>query len=155
MSSRRNFMKTSAAIGAGYFVAAGVQPKESLAANEKIAFASIGVGGKGTSDSNDAGRSGDMVAICDIDDNRLDNAAKRNQRRHQARPTTPQRFGFTYRVRVHPKSAATTHAEEHQKDPSPPRSKATRLCKLLLAMYGWEESQLLLRSLFAAFVSTK
>lgn len=77
MSSRRNFMKTSAAIGAGYFVAAGVQPKESRAANETIAFASIGVGGKGRSDSNDAGRAGDMVAICDIDDTNLEVAAQK------------------------------------------------------------------------------
>ncbi len=77
MKNRRKLMKTSAAIGAGYFVAAGVAPKKSLAAIETISFASIGVGGKGTSDSNDAGRSGDMIAICDIDDIRLEAAAKK------------------------------------------------------------------------------
>jgi predicted dehydrogenase len=33
------------------------------------------VGGKGDSDSADAGRSGNMVAICDIDDNQLNRAA--------------------------------------------------------------------------------
>jgi len=40
-------------------------------------MASVGIGGKGSSDSNDAGRSGEMVAICDTDTGRLDGAAKR------------------------------------------------------------------------------
>lgn len=70
-STRRNFMKASAAAGVGYFVAAGVSPKQSLSANEEIRFACIGVDGKGDSDSSDAGRNGAIVALCDIDDNRL------------------------------------------------------------------------------------
>lgn len=73
--NRRTFVQTSAAVGAGYWALGGVSPRRSLSANEVINFASIGVGGKGDSDSADAGRSGNMVAICDIDENQLARAA--------------------------------------------------------------------------------
>ena len=44
-----------------------------LGANDRINIACIGVGGKGDSDSNDAGRlGGNIVAICDVDTNTLD-----------------------------------------------------------------------------------
>lgn len=69
---RRRFMQTTAAtVGAGYFAAAGLQAQESKSPNERIRFACVGVGGKGSSDSDDAGRRGDVVAICDVDDNTL------------------------------------------------------------------------------------
>jgi predicted dehydrogenase len=76
-NSRRRFLKTSAVIGAGYWTLGGIAPRESRSANEKVQFACVGVGGKGTSDSQDAGRSGDVVAICDIDDKNLALAAAR------------------------------------------------------------------------------
>ena len=76
-TNRRQFLQTSAAIGVGYWVAGGVQAQESKSPNERIAFASIGIGGKGSSDSGDAGNAGDMVAICDTDEGRLEGAAKR------------------------------------------------------------------------------
>jgi len=76
-TNRRKFLQTTAAIGAGYWVLGGIAPKESRSALEKINFASVGVGGKGSSDSQDAGRAGTMVAICDIDDNNLNFAATR------------------------------------------------------------------------------
>jgi predicted dehydrogenase len=75
--SRRDFVKTSAAIGAGFWVAGGLSPKESLAANEQIQFACVGVGGKGESDSNDAHSSGKVIAICDVDDKTLEKGEKR------------------------------------------------------------------------------
>ncbi|MHC2065961.1 Gfo/Idh/MocA family protein [Bremerella sp. T1] len=75
--NRRNFMKLTAAAGAGFWAAAGVQAQETKSPNEKINFASIGIGGKGSSDSNDAGRAGNMVAIVDIDKERLEQAAVR------------------------------------------------------------------------------
>lgn len=74
-TNRRTFLKTTAAVGAGYWALGGVSPRVSLSANETINFASIGVGGKGDSDSADAGRAGNMVAICDIDDNQLNRAS--------------------------------------------------------------------------------
>src|SRR5882724_2518136 len=76
-TNRRRFLKTSAAIGAGYWALGGIAPRESRAANEKIQFACVGVGGKGTSDSQAAGDSGDVVAICDIDETRLTAAGVR------------------------------------------------------------------------------
>ncbi|MFN3149916.1 Gfo/Idh/MocA family protein [Bremerella sp.] len=75
--NRRNFIKLTAAAGAGFWAAAGVQAQETKSPNEKINFASIGIGGKGSSDSNDAGRAGNMVAIVDIDKERLEQAGAR------------------------------------------------------------------------------
>ena len=76
-SNRREFLQTSAVIGAGYFAAAGLQAQESKSPNEKINFACIGVGGKGQSDSGDAEKHGNIVAICDIDENTLDKTKAR------------------------------------------------------------------------------
>jgi predicted dehydrogenase len=73
-SNRRRFLKTTAATGIGYWVAGGVQARESKSPNEQIAMASVGVGGKGSSDSGDAGKNGGMVAICDVDTKRLNDA---------------------------------------------------------------------------------
>jgi predicted dehydrogenase len=72
--SRRQFVKTTGAVGAGFWVAGGVAPKKSLAAIEEIRFACIGVGGKGVDDSNGVGALGKVVAICDIDGEQLDKA---------------------------------------------------------------------------------
>lgn len=70
-NSRRQFIKTTAAVSCGYWVAGGVAPKESRSALEEIRFACVGVGGKGKSDSQDAAKAGKIVAICDIDDNTI------------------------------------------------------------------------------------
>ncbi|MEI8375233.1 MAG: Gfo/Idh/MocA family oxidoreductase [Planctomycetota bacterium] len=77
MPNRRDFLLTTAAAGVGYWVAGGAQAKESRSPNERIAFASVGIEGKGQSDSDDANRSGDMVAICDVDDRKLGAAGDR------------------------------------------------------------------------------
>ncbi len=77
MPNRREFLSTTAVAAMGYWVAGGALAKESRSPNERIAFASIGIDGKGASDSEDAGRSGDMVAICDVDDNKLNTAGQR------------------------------------------------------------------------------
>jgi predicted dehydrogenase len=45
--------------------------------NEKINFACIGVGGKGSSDTMDASRYGNIVALCDVDEKRLAEMAQR------------------------------------------------------------------------------
>jgi len=76
-TNRRRFLQTTAVTGIGFWVAGGVRAQESKSPNERIAFASIGVGGKGSSDSHDAGKAGDMVAICDIDENTLNQAGER------------------------------------------------------------------------------
>jgi predicted dehydrogenase len=76
-SNRRQFLQTSAAASAGLMIAGSLKADESKSSNERIRFACIGVEGKGSSDSSDAGRNGDVVAICDVDEQRLDKAAKR------------------------------------------------------------------------------
>jgi predicted dehydrogenase len=75
-TNRRDFLKATTAAGVGFWAAAGAKAEESKSANERIRFACIGVGGKGSSDSKDASRNGDIVAICDIDDNILGKAGE-------------------------------------------------------------------------------
>lgn len=65
--TRRNFMQSTAALGAGAWVLGGISPKVRHSANAEIRFACVGVGGKGASDSSDAGGHGKVVAMCDID----------------------------------------------------------------------------------------
>jgi predicted dehydrogenase len=76
-TNRRQFLQTTAVAGIGYWVAGGVGAQESKSSNERIAMASIGIGGKGSSDTSDAANSGDLVAICDVDENTLKAGAKR------------------------------------------------------------------------------
>lgn len=76
-TNRRRFLQATAVAGIGFWVAGGCRRKKSKSPNEKIAFASIGLGGKGSSDSRDAGTSGDMVAICDVDEGTLGAGEKR------------------------------------------------------------------------------
>jgi predicted dehydrogenase len=66
-TNRRSFLQTTAAAGIGFWVAGGIHAAESKSPNEKIHVASIGIGGKGCSDSNDAEKMGVTVAICDVD----------------------------------------------------------------------------------------
>jgi predicted dehydrogenase len=76
-TNRRTFLQTTAVTGIGFWVAGGAGAQESKSPNERIAMASIGIGGKGSSDSGDAGSMGDMVAVCDTDENTLNGAGKR------------------------------------------------------------------------------
>ena len=75
--SRREFLQTTAAIGVGYWVFAGLTPKVSASPNERLAFAGIGIGGKGGGDIANAARFADVVAICDVDKGRLNDARRR------------------------------------------------------------------------------
>jgi predicted dehydrogenase len=74
LTDRRRFLQATATTGVGVFVGHRLAAQESKSANERIRFACIGVGGKGRSDSSDAKRAGDVVAICDVDDNTLEKA---------------------------------------------------------------------------------
>jgi predicted dehydrogenase len=74
-SNRRDFLKQGALASLGVWALGGVSLSESRAANDKLQIACIGVGGKGDSDTNHAGQFGDIVALCDIDDNFLDKKA--------------------------------------------------------------------------------
>lgn len=80
-TSRRDFVKNTAAIGAAVYVSGqkvgyAQEEKAKRSANGQVAYAAIGVDGKGKSDSADAGKHGDMVAICDVDTTKLKRARK-------------------------------------------------------------------------------
>ena len=71
-SSRRDFIKTSAAVtGIGFWVAAGNSLKAQGSPNEKLGIAGVGVGGKGSSDIDNAAKWGTVVGLCDVDKRRL------------------------------------------------------------------------------------
>jgi len=73
-STRRDFLKFSAAASAGFWIAGRSTWAEDLgnpSPNERINLACIGIGGKGDSDSDNAAKHANLIAICDIDDQRL------------------------------------------------------------------------------------
>jgi predicted dehydrogenase len=74
LTNRRRFLQATATTGVGVFAGHQLVAQESKSANERIRFACIGVGGKGRSDSSEAKRAGDVVAICDVDENTLTKA---------------------------------------------------------------------------------
>ncbi len=74
-TNRRQFIQQTSLAGIGFWVAGGVTLGAAKAANEKLNIAGIGIGGKGDSDINQAGNHGNVVAICDIDDNTLNKKA--------------------------------------------------------------------------------
>ncbi len=76
-TNRRRFLQTTAMTGVGVWVAGRLSAEEPKSANGRIAMAAVGLGGKGSSDSRDAGNFGDMVAICDIDENTLNKAGEK------------------------------------------------------------------------------
>jgi len=75
-TTRRTFLKTASAASAGYFVAAGNRIALSKSVNEKPNVACIGVGGKGGSDSGNAAKFGNVIAICDVERKTLEGKAK-------------------------------------------------------------------------------
>lgn len=67
-TTRRDFIKTSTAIGAALYVGGPKLWSQERSPNERVRYACIGIGGKGDSDSSDAANHGDVVAICDVDE---------------------------------------------------------------------------------------
>ena len=86
-TSRRSFLGKSTLAGAGYFVAAGTRTAWSVSANEQLNVACIGVGGKGSSDSDNAALFGNVIAICDVDRNTLESKGKAEKFKDAARFT--------------------------------------------------------------------
>jgi len=78
LTDRRRFLQSAAVAGVGVFTAGRAAAEESKSPNERVRFACIGVGGKGAADSHDAKAHGDIVAICDVDDNTLAKAAEKS-----------------------------------------------------------------------------
>ena len=77
-ASRRTFMQgAAAAAAAGFWVANQRTYAQSKSPNEKLSIAWIGVGGKGSSDVDQAGNVGRVAAICDTDENIMANKAEK------------------------------------------------------------------------------
>ena len=78
-TDRRGFLQAGAVAGIGFWVAgsSSAADKEPASAVERLNIACIGVGGKGSSDTDHAGSIGNVVALCDIDDDQLNGKAKK------------------------------------------------------------------------------
>jgi len=74
--NRRQFVRSTAALAsAGFWLASQSDRVLGKSPNERVNVACIGVGGKGSSDTDGAARYGEIVALCDIDDQRLQQKA--------------------------------------------------------------------------------
>jgi len=76
-ASRRQFLQATALSSIGLWITTRSSAQENQSPNERLAMASIGIGGRGSSDSQDASKAGDMVAICDVDELRLNVAGEK------------------------------------------------------------------------------
>jgi predicted dehydrogenase len=68
---RRRFLQASSFAGFGILVPRGLALGQERSPANRLRFACIGVGGKGSSDTDHIGGLGDVVALCDIDSKRL------------------------------------------------------------------------------------
>src|SRR4051794_39127429 len=68
---RRRFLQASSLAGFGILTSRGLAWGREKSPNERLNFACIGVGGKGSSDTDHVGELGNIVALCDIDSQRL------------------------------------------------------------------------------------
>src|SRR3954465_13698156 len=68
---RRRFLQAASLAGFGIAVRGGLALGQGRSANERLGFACIGVGGKGSSDTDHVSALGNIVALCDIDETRL------------------------------------------------------------------------------------
>jgi len=79
-TSRRTFLKQSALAGVGFWAAGGLALAEGKSANGKLNVAFAGVAGQGGGNlGNIAGQGENIVALCDIDEERLGKAAENHK----------------------------------------------------------------------------
>lgn len=85
-TNRRQFIQQTGLAGVGFWVAGGLTRGFSKSPNEKLNIACIGVGGKGSSDVDGAAKVGNIVALCDIDENTLNSKANHEDKKTKQRP---------------------------------------------------------------------
>lgn len=85
--SRRNFVKQTSTV-AGLAAAYSIQPPNVLGANERVNIGSIGLNGMGMSDTNDfiSTDRTNIVALCDIDSDVLDNRVGEVEQKQDKKP---------------------------------------------------------------------
>jgi predicted dehydrogenase len=76
--TRRRFIKTSTRLAAAGLSLPLLRPDRVLGANERLNIGAIGVGGRGAGDLAAVG-SENIVALCDVDENRLNSAAGKHK----------------------------------------------------------------------------
>lgn len=69
--NRRRFLRTASLAGFGFWMSGRPAWAQGPSPNDKLNFACIGVGGKGSSDTDQVADFGNIVALCDIDEKRL------------------------------------------------------------------------------------
>jgi predicted dehydrogenase len=70
---RRRFLQATSLAGFGIWVSnSAARGQQGRSPNERLNFACIGVGGKGRSDTDHVGELGEVIGLCDIDQQRLD-----------------------------------------------------------------------------------
>ena len=99
MSTRRDFVKTTAAAGAGLAIAPQLSWNTTASDQEKLNLALIGVGLRGTNHLNNALQRDDVniTAICDIDDSRIAIALKMIEEAGQPKPEVYNKGEWDYR----------------------------------------------------------
>jgi len=80
-TNRRTFLKRTVAAGVGFWAAGGISlGQKKLAENDKLNVAFVGVGGMGGGNLDSVAKLGEnVVALCDIDDDRLGSAAAKHK----------------------------------------------------------------------------
>jgi predicted dehydrogenase len=76
-TTRRQFLRDTTLAGVGFWVAGGVSSARPEKPADRLRIACVGVGGKGSSDTDQAANHGDIVALCDIDDKPLGEKSKK------------------------------------------------------------------------------
>lgn len=69
--NRRRLLQAASLAGFGIYLPRAATFGQVKSPNERLGFACIGVGGKGSGDSEQVGAMGDMIALCDVDSNVL------------------------------------------------------------------------------------
>jgi predicted dehydrogenase len=80
--SRRHFLGRTAGLAAGTFVGPNLLLKGQNAAGKKLRIAVIGANGKGQSDTQGVTLDHTIVALVDVDNKRLEEAAKKREKHH-------------------------------------------------------------------------
>ncbi len=83
-TTRRDFVKqTALGVGGAWWLGTQSLEAQERSPVERLNFACIGVGGKGSSDTDDAAGHGNVIALCDIDEGRLEQKARRIRRQNK------------------------------------------------------------------------
>lgn len=80
--SRRHFLGSTAGLAAGAFTGPNLLLRGQDAAGKKLNVAVIGANGKGQSDTQAVTMEHNIIALVDVDQKRLDEAAKKNEEHH-------------------------------------------------------------------------